>query len=292
MSLPSNKVFDKPFVLSMGPQRAGTSWLDRYLRVRGDVCVPAEVKEIFFFDRHYHRGSQFYFDHFQPAPEHKIIMEVSTTSFDVPDAPRHVHEVFGKDLTMLCPLRHPVARSYSLYLHYKRYGMVSGSLQEAYRENPQIIESSRYTDHLENWYEYYGPEHIHLLFQEELEADFERYVAQVCDVLKLDAVDIPPDVTGRYNATTRAPSELLAKCAQYGADFLRKHNMYSVVNVAKLLGLKSLVFGSGGEGGLDCLDKTKIDDLKWLNDQLGHEVEKFEALAGPVQIWRDLDLAA
>ena len=290
MSLPKNRLFDHPFVLSMGPQRAGTSWLDRYLRARGDVCLPAEVKEIFFFDRHYHRGETFYQDHFNPGDSHRVVMEVSTTSFDAADAPRHVHEVFGSGITLLCPLRHPVARSYSLYLHYKRYGMVAGSLQTACRDHPQILESSRYAKHLQRWYEHYPKDAIQIVFQEDLEQEYGGYVSHVCALLGLPEMKVPPEVRGRYNETTRAPIPALASLAQKGADFLRRYRLYAVINFAKAIGLKGLIFGRGGQGGRDDVDQGRVDDIAWLHQQLDGEVEKLEALIGPVEAWKDLDL--
>ena len=285
MSLISNTIFDRPFVLSMGPQRAGTSWLDRYLRSRGDVCLPSEVKEIFYFDRHYHRGAEFYKGHFKLKPQHRLVMEVSTTSFDAADAPRHVFETFGEGVTFICPLRDPVARSYSLYLHYKRYGMVSGSLRKACLETPQIIESSRYADHLEQWYERYDPKAIAILFQEDLEADQEAYIKRVCSILNLPMMDVPTDVTGRYNATTQAPLPVLARVAQSAADFLRRHRLYGAINVAKAAGLKPLFFGVGLSEEKRVGGQSHSDDCDWLYEQLAREIEKFEALTGTKTSW-------
>ncbi len=90
----SGLFFDKNFALSIGPQRAGARWIDRYLRGRGDVCLPTHVKEIFYFDRHFERGPEFYFGHFRYLPQHKIGVEVTTTAFDHPEAPARVHQMF------------------------------------------------------------------------------------------------------------------------------------------------------------------------------------------------------
>lgn len=283
MSLPSNSIFKKPFVLSMGPQRAGTSWLDRYLRARGDVCLPSEVKEVFFFDRHYPRGVDFYKRHFSVQDDHACVMEVSTTAFDTAEAPRYVHEVFGDDVTLLCPLRCPVVRSYSLYLHYKRYGMVNGSLQDACRENPNILNSSRYADHLKNWFEYYPKERISFVFLEDLNRDYEAYAAQVCRALNLPDMPVPVLARGRYNAAARAPFPALAHWGQRAADTLRRRGLYALVNIARVTGLKALVFGKGNG---EFIEEGRAEDVAWLQEQLAGEVEKLEALIGPVEAWR------
>ncbi len=279
-------VFDRPFAFAMGPQRAGTSWLDRYLRQRDDICVPSDVKEVFFFDRHFERGIGFYQKHFKCEDTHKIVMEISTTSFDHDQAPERVSEYFGKDVTLLCPLRHPVVRSYSLYLHYVRYGIVYGSLEQACKQNPQIIQSSRYADHLNRWLEHFDKDQIRIVFQEDLEADQDKYVRQVCEILGLSYIKAPDRISDRFNTTTYSGSSMIAGMAQRGADFLRQYRLYFIINMAKAIGLKTLIFGKENK---DAQNKTIPEkDRLWLEEQLAGEVEKLEALIGPISAWNDV----
>lgn len=279
------KVFDRPFVLSMGPQRAGTSWLDRYLRTRGDICLPGDVKEVFFFDRDYERGLQHYTAHFKPQPEHKIIMEISTTSFDHPDAPKRVYETFGKDIKLLCPLRHPVLRSYSLYLHYRRYGLVSGTLQEAYKQDPHILTSSHYATNLKRWMKYYPLEQIHFVYQETLEKNQNIYVRNVCKALDLDFIEPPEEARERYNVTTFSRIGPLAAVAQHAADWFRQRRMYFVINFAKAIGLKPLIFGKEKPDAMRGSIPEK--EYQWLAKRLLPEVEKLEQLLGyEINAWK------
>lgn len=277
------KIFDKPFALFMGPQRAGTSWIDRYLRYRKDVCLPAHVKEVFFFDRHYGRGVEFYQDHFKPDKRHVLIAEVSTTSFDHTEAPRRVYEAFGNDIRLICPLRHPVLRSYSLYRHYRRYGIVTGSLQEACEAEPQILNSSRYASHLGRWLEFFEKDNIHFLFQEDLEVSQNSYVGKLCEALAVPYQELTEDLVGKFNAATPPQLSLIAGMAQKSADWFRNHKMYFVLNFARKLGAKELLFGK------DKLDVERLvvpeDESRWLNDRLGQEVVELERLIGSVPQW-------
>ncbi|MAQ71571.1 MAG: hypothetical protein CL565_05190 [Alphaproteobacteria bacterium] len=272
------RIFDRPFALSMGPQRAGTSWLDRYLRTRGDICLPSEVKEVFYFDRDYNRGTAHYTAHFKPIQDYRLIMEISTTSFDHIDAPARVYDTLGPDIKLLCPLRHPVLRSYSLYLHYKRYGLVSGTLREACKQNPQILESSHYAENLERWMKYYPLNKIHFVYQEQLEADQEEYIHQVCAALDIPYIPAPEDVKERYNVTTYSNSGVIATLAQHTADWLRQRRIYFIINFAKKLGLKELIFGKENpdakRGGIPEAEH------KWLTERLLPEVKKLEELLG------------
>lgn len=277
-----------PFALCMGPQRAGTTWVDRYLRSRGDVCLPGEVKEVFFFDRNYDRGLDFYFSHFEENDQHALGMEITATSFDHPAAPERVFKTFGPSVRLICLLRHPVVRSYSLYLHYLRYGIVSGSLQEAVKQVPQILESSHYEDNLKRWYKYYEPSDITFIYQEELESNQMSFVKKLCLGLKIPFAEPEEEVQGRYNITTYSKFGPLARLAQNTADFLRENRLYFIINVAKSMGIKRLIFGAERP---DANKKNiPLEDKIWLFDQIGDEVQKFEKLIGKtVPYWREIE---
>lgn len=280
-------VFLIPFGLLMGPQRAGTTWVDRYLRSRGDICLPEEVKEVFFFDRNFTRGVDFYKSHFALKPNHKLAIEITATSFDHPEAPERVETIFGKYLKLVCPLRHPITRSYSLYLHYLRYGIVSGSLQEAVAQVPQIIESSRYADHLSRWFDIFGRNNINIIYQEELESDQRNFVKKLCKGLDINFIEPSEEVQGRYNITTFSKFGSVAFISQKIADILRYYQLYFIINFAKSIGIKKLIFGKERPDAKK--DNIPEEDLKWLLLQIGDEVEKFENLMGhPVPYWQGL----
>lgn len=278
--------FDRPFVLSIGPQRAGTSWVDRYLRFRGDVCMPSGVKEVFFFDRHFERGAQFYKDHFEPEDTHKFIMEISTTSFDHPDAPRRVRDLLGPDIKMICPLRHPVTRSYSLYQHFMRYGIVHGSLEQAASEIPQIVSSSRYAEHLERWFDVFGRDNITIVYQEDLEADQDQFVRDICTALGLEYLEPADDVARRLNVATPSRYPRIAKFFQDLADWFRSNGLYIVVNIGKAIGLKRLIFGK--ERPEAARAGIPDSDLAFLQKRLMPEIEKLETLLGQdISQWKN-----
>lgn len=189
-------VFDKPFMLSIGPQRCGTAHLEQYFKARDDVCLPKGVKEIFFFDRHFQRGENFYTNHFELENQHQLIAELSTTAFDSFEAPERVHEFFGKNVTLLCPLRHPVYRSYDVYKNYLNYGLVSGGIEKATEQTPQIIHSSRYADHLSRWLRCFGQDKIKIIFLEDMQRDTPKFYKDLCTHLSIPYTQATKPDTG------------------------------------------------------------------------------------------------
>ncbi|MGB4107439.1 MAG: sulfotransferase domain-containing protein [Alphaproteobacteria bacterium] len=180
------KLFDRPVALTVGPQGCGVPWIYDYIQARGDVCLPASAREIFYFDRHFQRGPEFYAQHFQPEPRHKLIMELTTTAFDSPEAPDQLFKLLGTDVKLICPLRHPVERSKAVYADYARYGLVKGGIEKAVEDVPQILYASRYAERLEPWLTQFGRENIHIVFYETLERDPAAFAAELCALAGLD----------------------------------------------------------------------------------------------------------
>lgn len=184
-------VFDRPFALFIGPQECGTDILNHYFSSRSDICLPDTVEETFFFDRHYHRGPAFYQNHFQPQPDQALVMEITTTIFDSTDAPTHVQDILGADTKLICPLRHPVYRAYTAYQHYLEYGIVSGDLEQAIEQAPQIIHASRYAKHLTRWFDVFDKDSIKIIFAEALEADAAFTLTDLCEYLGIAYTKMP-----------------------------------------------------------------------------------------------------
>lgn len=175
-------LFAKPFALGIGPQTCGTEKLRYYFKGREDVALP-KVQEIFYFDRHVQRGPLFYKEHFDNVMASQLVMELTTTAFDHPQAPERAAELLGRDTKIFCLLRDPVERSYAVYQQYLNYSIVKGDIEKACEQAPQILYSSRYTDHINNWLKYF--EEIYFLSYEQLERNQDQALERLCAYLEL-----------------------------------------------------------------------------------------------------------
>ena len=280
----SQRSLSLPFALSIGPRRCATSWIYRYLKARGDVCLPSGVKETRYFDRNYRQGSGFYHSHFKPRKRHIIAAEIGTTFFHHDDAPQRVAQHFGDHpLRLLCPLRHPIVRAYSEYHHMVRYGQIMPGLAAAIQDTPAIIQSSKYAQHIERWADTFGLDSLHFLFKETLDDDAETFTRDLCTLLDLPFMDITPATAPRYNATTRSKYPHLARGFQKYGDILRQYRLYAPINAAKKLGFKDMIFGR--ETAAPAPLHIPADDQRLLEDLLLPEVEKLEALLAPLPHW-------
>ena len=233
-----------PNAMVVGPMKAGSTWIHDYLSARGDVGLPDEVKETFFFDKHYNRGVDWYAARFRRAAGHlhPVTIEVAPSLFHHPNAPARVRATLG-DIPIVVTTRDPVERSWSHYLHLRRYGFTRSPLEDAVAHFPEIISASRYVQMIARWCECFDIDRITVLRLEQLKTDPEGYAGALCSALSLPGRLAPDAMLQRANEKAEAPSYMLAKVGQTLSDATRSAGFYGAVNLAKRFGLKTLFFG-------------------------------------------------
>lgn len=264
------KTSNLPNALVIGPMKAGTSWIHDYLQSRGDVVLPNGVKETFYFDRRYEKGTDWYESHFRSRERmaQEFVIEVAPSYFHCVNAPERVKATLG-EIPLVVTLRDPVRRSWSHYLHLKRYGRTRAPLQEAAIMYPEIIEASRYRACLERWYALFPKDDIHIVWQDLLKNSSDAFAMEVCSALGVKASAVPETLKGASNEAALPTSYVLATMGSAVTRSLRRMGLYSVVNGAKRAGLKRLFFGKpGSASGIE----PTAEELNWLKEQLADEM--------------------
>ena len=140
-----------PNFVVVGAPKCGTTSLYHYLKQHPQIVRPA-FKEIYFFDRHYHRGLRWYGCNFptRAAMErmndahgraHLTFEATATYIFDSEVPQRIVRDVATRKFVAL--LRDPISRAISAYWHARRMGLESRSLVEAIRADRDALRRQR-----------------------------------------------------------------------------------------------------------------------------------------------------
>lgn len=215
-----------------GPMKSGTTWVHAYLKARGDVCLPARTKEIFYFDRYYRRGSAWYEAQFRPAPHHRMVADVAPSILAHPEAPARVAKTLPEARAVILR-RDPVARAWSHYLHLKRYGYTSAPLAQAIEAHPVIIQASLVDLWLERWRAALGAERVSVLDTALLSSDAQAFSRQVDGLLGLPESKVSAGGIGRINGAALPRHYLISKAARKISYALRDIGLDAVVQAAR-----------------------------------------------------------
>jgi hypothetical protein len=238
------------------------------------LWLPEGVKETKFFDLHYAKGLKWYAAHFTHCPLDKKIAEIAPTYFHSSEARLRIRRTLP-ECKIICTLRDPVERLFSLYRLMLQYGMTRLPFEDALEQQPEMMESSRYAFNVAGWLELFGSENVRVMFHQDLEADPKSYIAEVCAFVGIPLFT-PAAAALRVNEAGRAARNYhLARLGQNLADWLRAHQLYPVLNIAKSIGLREVFFGNG-----QVVQRLNAATAARLRERLTPEVERLEILVG------------
>ena len=269
-----------PDFVVIGGAKCGTNWLNECLREHPDVYLTPDVHEIFYFDRYFDRGLDWYKRYFRGVRGHKRIGEVSPTYLAHPLAPERLRRVLPGALLIVC-LRDPVDRAWSMYLHRWRKGDLgrNQTLREACRTAPEIIEGGRYAYCLRRWREFFPSKSFRFLVLEDARTDAIAYLRRAYKMLGIDPDFRATALITPTNVHQSPRSLTLAKTAFGASRFLHHCGLHRAVELGKSLGLKRWVLKDGRDARTDP-PPMSADDRNWLKDQYFEDVAQISNLNG------------
>jgi len=232
-----------PNFLVIGAPRAGTSLLHhRILRPHDEVYVPAERKEVQFFDRYFDRGPAWYERYFPPSNEvtaYRAIGEASPGYLAAPDAPARIHALIP-DCRLIAILRNPVERAYSAYQYARRSRNERDDFDAFLQCNTTVIDDGLYSKHLGNYLRFFRKESILVLIYEEMVLNPAQELDKLRRFLGLShGWDDPSRLLEQKVNPSEAPRLRGAyAAARRVGRFLMHHDVNWPVRVAKRAGIR------------------------------------------------------
>lgn len=190
------------------------------------------AKDLYFFDRYYERGLDWYLEFFRDAPPAaRAIGELSHDYLFSPQAAQRIYRDLP-DVRLLTCLRDPVERTFSHYLYLVRSGLTRQPFEQALEHFPELINNSRYATHLEPYLERFGKERLLVLFFDDLKSDARGFANTVFTFLDLPYLDTLP-YEQRVLPASRPRSQGLARLAKAGANLARTFGLADLVGNVK-----------------------------------------------------------
>jgi len=183
-----------PQALIIGVKKSGTRALLEFLRIHPDVRAPGP--EAHFFDKHYHRGLEWYRKQMPSTIPGQITMEKTPSYFVTKGVPARVYNM-SQDVKCLVVVRDPVTRAISDWTQAASKRSDIRPFEEmAFIDNfTGLVDTSWgavrigvYAKHLERWLRYFPLEQIHFVNGEKLVTEPATELDRVQDFLGLKRV--------------------------------------------------------------------------------------------------------
>jgi hypothetical protein len=213
MSLPPGR----PNFLIIGAAKAATTTLSNLLDRHPQAAI-VQGKEPHFFsvDANYQAGWERYQRLFSHCTHELATGDASTSYSRIryhPDTVRRIlHHV--PEVKIIYMVRHPLRRMESAYVERLATRVASqffGSINDAVRQQPMIVDSSRYWEVFDHYRAHFGASRILVVWFEEFVADLDAGFRKVCDFLDIDPaadVGIGHELQNRREHATRRMQQL------------------------------------------------------------------------------------
>lgn len=243
-----------PNFLIVGAAKCGTTSLYNYL-IKHPNVIEAHNKELYFFDRYYPYGLNYYRANF-PIIFHKknseklVIGEAAPTYLHHPLTPSRIKKHIPKAKIIIL-LRNPIERAYSHYQMEVKLGYENLTFEKAIEEEQKRIEgeeekmqknsfyysykrqvysyitSGIYVNQLENWLKLFPKEQILILNTEEFSKNTSKVYSEVLAFLNLSKLTLDFE---KYNKGNY--SEISSETRIKLSEFFEPHNqkLYSLIN--------------------------------------------------------------
>ena len=262
-----------PSFFIIGPPRTGTSWLHAVLGECAWLSHP--TKETRFFDKYFDRGLAWYSSHYKRANGARAIGEVAPTYFASPTARERIAQTIPL-AKIVCTFRDPVERVVSLYRLKKAYGWISWTFEDALLRDPELMESSRYAEHLKEWIRTFGHSQVMATVHEDMCADPQGYLDKIVDFIGVARLKLQPHHLRHVltsEGLTQPRNYYWTRGALRLAEWSKSRRLDGIVATMKRWGGMRLFVG-GGEAFPD----LPLTQRKMLRDLFRPEVEKLEVM--------------
>lgn len=194
-----------PNFLIIGTQKAATSWLAVCLGEHPQIFIPKK-KEIFFFDKYFSRGLEWYESQFAEYNGETAVGEATPNYLYESTASESIFNTLGS-IKLIASLRHPVDRAYSAYWHYVRRGLISKNTDfiTEFEQDGEFSLRTRgnYFEQVGRYLDQFPQDNLLIVFQEEIIHQPFRILQQCYNLLDVKNEYKPTMLRERINQGDR-----------------------------------------------------------------------------------------
>jgi len=271
----------------VGPMKTGTSWVHEYLSWHKQVSVPTTVKETYFFSKNYDKGQHWFDKQFGNEDEFLTRGEVGPTYFPNTNAAELIRK-HSPNARIIIILREPYARFMSHYYQNVRAGNIAHGtpLDEVYRDQDWVRGHSEYYKNIVLWKKTFGADQVTVLFHEDLNLRPQQFIADLSEALGIEHCTLPDSLNKKVGHRAVPVNASLLRAALKIKAFLRQRDMHFIVNTAKKLGIRNMLY-SKKEPPVEQIDGSQeirsifLEESIQLEKELGVDLSHWKNTYNP-----------
>lgn len=267
----------RPNFLYIGPDKAGSTWLFRAMSWHPQIYM-APAKDLYFFDRYFQNGMDWYLKHFRGATDELVIGEISHDYLYSIEAASRIAELLPDVRLMVC-LREPVARSFSAYLYLIKHGMFTGTFEEALVTwEHTLVEHSLYAKHMAAYVDRFPRSAIYVSSFDSLQKDSNEFIQELFRFLGVAAMELPEELRERTLSAARSRSLLLASMLKKAAFVARHIGLANLVGRLKMSkGVQNILYGEYSD---EEKPRPRPETVKRLRERFADDVHRCDKMLG------------
>ncbi|MBY6225133.1 sulfotransferase domain-containing protein [Ferrimonas balearica] len=259
----------------IGPSKTASTWIYKALSEHPDCSLP-KSKDIYFFDKYFERGFEWYAAHFDECDNDKVIGEFSHDYILSNEALDRISQNFKNVKIILC-IRNPFERTESGVRFLQRNGYGFSELSELISKHNELIEGSLYAKNLKRVYSRFNNDQVLILNYEELKSDPQKFLLRITNFLTVK--DFNPSVLHKkVNEAKLARSVKISYLVKRTALFARHIGLARLVGMLKMNDFvnRLLYKDDGKKFSLSNDDKELLakyfnDDIRELSEITGED---------------------
>ncbi|NOZ74142.1 MAG: sulfotransferase domain-containing protein [FCB group bacterium] len=161
------------------------------------------------------------------------IGEISNLYFFHPRVPERIYSSIP-DVKLISVLRNPYERMISAFRFRKRTGQIPSEmdLATALVHYSDLLSDNYYADHLLRYFHYFPRKQCLILFYDDLRKNQQKFFDSIYSFLNISSIPISVNKEP-VNPSGIIRWELLAKFVRTSADFLRKRELFAILDILK-----------------------------------------------------------
>lgn len=213
----------------IGPDKSGSTWLFEQFMKHPGIFVP-EAKDLYFFDKNYHRGLGWYESFFNRCSE-RMIGEISHDYLFSKLSIERIHSNYP-DIKLLSILRNPIDKIWSHYLFLIRSGITTSSFEDALTEFPELIEKSLYSEGIKQCLDLFDINQVGVFYFDDLIENPGMLLREIYKFLDVEIL-INDSVAENPLPASKPRYFILAKMAKKSANVLRSFGFENTLGKIK-----------------------------------------------------------